>query len=65
MDDEFHVDDQDPEHGGFAYGASQRNSIKNDLLNMIDDEPSETSDFDLSAIPKKPKAANGDLSKQQ
>jgi hypothetical protein len=44
LDDEFGGDDQDPKN------FSQSNTIKNNLLNMIDDETEElqpTSQFDL------------------
>lgn len=47
MDDEFRAEDSD-KNCGFIDNTAQRNNITNSLLNMIDDEPAETSEFDVT-----------------
>lgn len=63
LDDEFGGDDQDPKN------FSQSNTIKNNLLNMIDDEAEElqpTSRFDLGInTAKKNLASAFDLAEQE
>jgi hypothetical protein len=44
LEDEFPGEDPD-KNCGFIDSASQRNHIKNSLLNMMDDEPADTSEF--------------------
>lgn len=44
LDDEFAGEDLD-KNSGFIDSNAQSNNIENSLLNMIDDEPSETSEF--------------------
>jgi len=47
LEDEFPGEDPD-KNCGFIDSASQRNHIKNSLLNMMDDEPADTSEFAIT-----------------
>jgi hypothetical protein len=51
LDEDFPAEDPD-KNCGFIDSTAQRNSIKNSLLNMIDDEPSETSEFNVVGAAK-------------
>ena len=44
LEDEFHVEDSD-KNSPFIDTASQRNHIKNSLLNMMDDEPVDSTEY--------------------